>query len=88
MSVAINLVVHDAVCFSVFDSQNMRKLVMNAKKGAGDYSKQVINAENVKKSLKLIASLKKDEIQKSLRGKIVNLSADFATCERRQFLGS
>lgn len=87
MQLAVNLAVHKGLSFSTFDSEDMRKLVLLAKTGAKDGSKRVVNADNVKSSVKYIADVKRNEIQSNFKGKIVNLSADFATCERRSFLG-
>lgn len=87
MQLAIDLTIRKGLSFSTFDSKDMRKLIILAKKGAGDDSRQVVNAENVKKSLKELARLKRDELKKLLKGKIINITADFATCERRSFLG-
>jgi hypothetical protein len=88
MQLAINLSIRKGLSFSTFDSEDMRKLTTLAKKGADDDSRQVINADNVKKSMKELARLKRDELKKVLKQKIINLTADFATCERRSFLGN
>jgi hypothetical protein len=87
MQLAVNLAVRKGLSFSTFDSKDMRKLLVMAKKGASDSSKLVVNSENVKKSLKETAKIKKDEIRNKLKGRVLSITADFATCERRSFLG-
>lgn len=87
MQRAINLVFKSGVSFSVFGSEDMQKLIVAAKVGMKDYSKEVINPSNVKKSVREYAGLKAEILKKKISGRLINLSADFATCGRRSFLG-
>lgn len=84
---AVNLAVHNGVPFSIFDVPDMRVLTTQAKIGIGDESARVVSSSNVKMAIKEIAKEKRDELRQLLKGKVINLTADFATCERRSFLG-
>ena len=87
MELCANLAVRHGLSFRIFDSKDMDRLTKLAKKGADDNSKLSVNSENVKKSIAEQANLKRHEFTKLFKGKILNLSADFATCEHRSFLG-
>lgn len=82
---AVGLAVHNGVAFSLFDSFDMRELTVRA--GNGDDSEKVVNSENVKSAIHELAKLEREELKKLLQHKIFSLSADFATCQRRSFLG-
>lgn len=83
----VDLAVHHAIPFQTFNHPPMQALIKFAKLGGGDKSPKVVNAENVKIALSKQATQKRVEIRKLLKGKLVNLMADFATCERRSFFG-
>lgn len=83
----MNLAVYNGVPFSLFDVPDMRVLTTQAKIGIGDESPRVVSSSNVKTAIKEIAKEKREELRKLLKGKVLNLTADFATCERRSFLG-
>lgn len=87
MQSAINLAVHHGLSFSTFNCTDMRNLTTLAKKGALDNCKTVINAENVKSSVRELAKLRREEVKQLLKRKVLNFTADFASCERRSFLG-
>jgi hypothetical protein len=87
MKLAINLAVHEGISFNKFDKEDMRALVKGAKVGLRDDSKRVISSETVKASIHELAELERSDIRKRLKGKIVNITADFATCEHRSFYG-
>lgn len=78
---------HRGVAFSTFNQPEMRDLTKFAKAGAGDNSKKIVNAENVKAAVSVLAAEGRIELTDMLKGKVVNLMADFATCERRSFFG-
>lgn len=83
----VELAVHHSVAFQTFNYPPMQMLTKFAKIGCGDTSRKVINAENVKIATSKCAAEKREEITKVMTGKIINLMADFATCERRSFFG-
>lgn len=84
---AVHLAVNNGVAFSVFDSPDMRQLTNKSKAHDGEQSAKVVSASNVKAAIRDIAEEKREEIKKLLTDKVVNISADFATCQRRSFLG-
>lgn len=88
MTIAVNLAVRNGLSFSVFDSEDMKKLIDLAKTGAQDSSTRKVNPENVKKSLAETSQILKNQLKRDLRGKILSITADFATCERRSFLST
>lgn len=87
MQLAVDLAVHKGLPFSTFNDPSMRKLTTLAKKGNGDQSSTTINSENVVSSIHELAKQKRDQISAKMKGKIVSLSADMATCESRSFIG-
>lgn len=87
MELAVDMVVENAVSFELFVSSSMRSLTNHAKKGFNDKSSRAINDETVKLAVIERAKKKREEIKKLLAGKIINLSADFATCWSRSFFG-
>lgn len=87
MRIAVNLCFRRALSFNEFDSSDMKLLVDYARLGAGDRSKEKVNAENVKNSLQRRALSVKDDIISKIHGKIVSLTGDFATLHNRSFLG-
>lgn len=87
MKLAVNLAVYRGAPFSLFNDQSMTRLISAAKKGSGDNSSKVINAENVKSAIRELAREKRKEITNQIKGKVVNLSGDMATCEARSFIG-
>lgn len=88
---ACDLAVVKGVSFSLFDHPATKEIMNLAQKGFYGTSSRInmntINSENVKKSVRNIAEVQRLEIKKLLDRKIINLTADFATCERRSFLG-
>lgn len=84
---AVHLAVNNGVAFSVFDSPDMRQLTNKTKAHDGEQSAKVVTAENVKAAILEIAEEKRKVIRKLLADKVVNITADFATCQRRSFLG-
>lgn len=87
MQIAINLAVFKGVAFSAFDFPDMKMLTESAKGPLSDSSKTIVNSENVKTAVREFAKLRREETKKLLKRKVINLVADFATCERREFLG-
>lgn len=87
MQRAINLVVKNGVSFSIFASEDMQNLITAAKTGLKDHSRAIINPDNLKKAVREFAALKADLLRKKIERRVISLSADFATCGRRQFLG-
>lgn len=87
MQIAVRLAVNNSLSLKIFDNNDMKQLFKHAKKGMNDNSKTAVNSNNVRKSISEFADIKRGEIRKKLKKNIVNLTADFATCERRSFLG-
>jgi hypothetical protein len=87
MEIAVDMVIENAVPFELFGSSAMRQMNKLAKKGCGDNSSRVINPDTVKQALLERAKKKREELIQMLEGKIINLSADFATCWSRSFFG-
>lgn len=81
------MAVEDGISFSSFDKKNMKEMTSWSKLGAKDSSRKVINAENVKDTVRKLAAHEREELKRNIRGKLINLSADLATCESRSFLG-
>lgn len=88
MQIAVRLAGDNALSLKIFDNNDMKQLFVHAKKGLNDNSKTTINSNNVTKSTCEFADIKRGEIRKKLRKAIINLTADFATCKRRSFLGT
>lgn len=87
MNTCVDLAVHRGIAFKTFDQPEMRNLTKYAKAGIEDKSPKVINAENVKAAISERAAKERLEVAEMLKGKVVSLMADFATCERRSFFG-
>lgn len=87
MRLAVNLAVFSGISFSVFNDKDMREVMRLTKKGNCDNSTSEINAENVVAAIEELAMQKRIEITNLLCNKIVNLTADMATCEARSFIG-
>lgn len=87
LDLAVDMIIENAVSFELFDNLPMKTLCSLAKKGSGDIFSPAIYSENVKKALLERLYQKKDDLKRILEGKVVSLSADFATCWRRSFLG-
>lgn len=88
MMLAANLAVHNGYSFKSFNCNDMTELLNGAKKGLNDTSSEVINSENIKSAIKELAAAKRGEMLKLMQNKLICISADFATCERRSFLGN
>jgi hypothetical protein len=58
-----------------------------AKKGANDNSQQAINPRNIKNNVLELGSSDKNLKVQKLKGKLINISADLATCLGRSFIG-
>jgi hypothetical protein len=71
MNCAINLAVHSGMSFSTFNCTDMRTLTTLAKKGALDNTKAVVNAENVKSAIRELAKLRREEVKKLLKRKVL-----------------
>lgn len=86
LSLATALAVNDGLPFKIFDSPHMRNIIDFAKSGAGEAG-AVVNAENVKLSVSGEAAELREKIKKQLKGKVISITADYATAERRSFIG-
>ena len=87
MKLAVDLAVHNGIAFSAFDDQPMRRLMVLAQKGGNDLTKKIINSTNIKASITELGKQKRNEFEKLMRGKIINLTADLATSSARSFMG-
>lgn len=87
MKLCAEAAIHEGIPFSKFNSKYTMKLVSLAKKGANDNSTKTINSENIKDSVHILSKQRRNQLKALMKGKIVSLSADLATCEYRSFLG-
>ena len=63
MKLAVNLSFRRGISFNEFESGDMKQLLEYARIGAGDKSKEKVNAENVKSSLRKGAMTVKNEFK-------------------------
>ena len=87
LSLATALAVNEGIPFTIFDSPSMRNITDLAKIGAGEGSAAVVNAANVKFSVSEEAAKLREKIKKQLNGKVLSITADYGTAERRSFIG-
>lgn len=85
MKDAVELAVNNGVSFSLFDSSAMRSLTSRA--GGGEDSEKIVSSENVKSAITEMAKEKREEMKRLIQDKVINITADFATCQRRSFFG-
>lgn len=87
MELCVDMVVESAVPFELFAKNSMRSLSKFAKKGASDSSSSLISDETVRQAVLDRAKKERGAIIEMLGGKLVSLTADFATLWGRSFLG-
>ena len=86
LSLCVDICVDGGRPLSIFrNDKSMRKLIELACKGSNEAI--VITEEKVRDAIFSEANNLKKNIIKKLKGNIISISGDFATCHNRQFLG-
>lgn len=71
----------------IFEDQPMKEILGLGRKGANEEEYKAINGPNVRAAIADECAALREKIYKELANRIVNLTADMATCQHRCFLG-